>query len=97
MQPADRELQLADTSWDDAFALHAQPARFTVTTGGRGIAVELLEGYPYAQIFAPPSRDFICFEPMTAPTNALRSADDLLVVEPGGEYRAVFRISTWRD
>ena len=28
---------------------------------------------PCAQVFAPPDKDLICFEPMTAPANALRS------------------------
>jgi len=30
---------------------------------------------------------------MTAPTNALRSGDGLRSVEPGGVFRAAFRIS----
>jgi aldose 1-epimerase len=29
-------------------------------------------GYPATQIFAPPAEDVVCFEPMTAPTDALR-------------------------
>ena len=74
-----------------------QPARFAVWAAGRGVALELLEGYPFAQIYAPRGRDFICFEPMTAPTNALRSGDGLSVLAPGEEYRASFRVSAWRD
>jgi aldose 1-epimerase len=89
--------ELADTSWDDGFELSSSPARFVVTTPGRGIAVELVEGFPYAQIYAPEGHDFICFEPMTAPANALRSGDGLSLLGPGEEYRAVFRITAWRD
>jgi aldose 1-epimerase len=94
---ADTEVELADSSWDDGFAVLEQPARFEVIDdeSGHGIAVELLEGYPFAQIFAPPGHDFICFEPMTAPTNALSSGDGLTVLSPGEEYRAVFRVSAW--
>lgn len=92
-----RGLGLADTSWDDGFELLAQPARFAARTAGRGIAVELLEGFPYAQIYAPPGKDFICFEPMTAPANALRSGDGLTLLAPGDAHRAVFRISAWRE
>jgi aldose 1-epimerase len=89
--------ELADTSWDDGFAIASQPARFAVTAPGRGIAVELLEGFRFGQIYAPPGRDFICFEPMTAPTNALCSGDCLPLAQPGEEYLAVFRITAWRD
>jgi aldose 1-epimerase len=87
---------LADTSWDDGFAIGSQPARFAVTAPDREIAVELLEGFPFGQIYAPPEHDFICFEPMTAPTNALCSGEGLSLVAPGEEYRAVFRITTSR-
>ncbi len=97
MAAASRAFELADTSWDDGFAVLEQPARFAICAAGRGIALELLEGYPFAQIYAPPGHDFICFEPMTAPTNALRSGDGLSVVQPGDQYRAVFRVSAWRD
>jgi aldose 1-epimerase len=90
------DFELADSSWDDGFVVGAQPARFEVSDpSGGGIALELVEGYPFAQIYAPPGRDFICFEPMTAPTNALRSGDGLTVVAPGQEYRATFTITAW--
>lgn len=84
---------LADSGWDDGLALSEQPARFTAT-GSRGtVAVDMLEGFAYAQIYAPPGRDYICFEPMTAPTNALRSGDGLIVLGAGEEHRATFRVS----
>ena len=90
------EFELQDSSWDDGFVVASQPARFEVgDPSGRGIALELVEGYPYAQIYAPPGRDFICFEPMTAPTNALRSGDGLTVLAPGDEYSATFTVTCW--
>jgi aldose 1-epimerase len=93
------DFELADSGWDDGFVVavaDGQAARFEVSDpSGHGIALELLEGYPYAQVFAPPGNDFICFEPMTAPTNALRSGDGLTVVAPGEEYRAAFAVSAW--
>jgi galactose mutarotase-like enzyme len=88
-----RRLALADTDWDDAFALLARPALFAVSGGGRRIELAFREGYPYAQVYAPASEDFMCFEPMTAPTNALISRNDLPLVAPGATFSAAFSIS----
>jgi aldose 1-epimerase len=55
--------------------------------------VTFLEGFPYAQVFAPKGKDFIALEPMTAPTSALTSGHGLNIVEPGKELRASFRVS----
>jgi galactose mutarotase-like enzyme len=52
----------------------------------------LLEGYRNAQVFAPKDKSYIALEPMTAPTSALTSGRGLRLVEPGGKFRAVFRI-----
>jgi aldose 1-epimerase len=54
--------------------------------------VELIAGYPYAQVFAPADKDYVALEPMTAPTNALRSGRGLRRVEPGETFRATFRM-----
>lgn len=84
---------LRDTNFDDGFAvMDAQPS-FSLSGAGRRIAVTFLEGYPYAQVFAPKNKDFIAWEPMTAPTSALTSGRGLHVVEPGAEFRASFRVS----
>jgi galactose mutarotase-like enzyme len=89
-----RRLQLADSDWDDSFADPERPAIFVVSAAaGRRIELELLEGYSYAQVYAPAGENFICFEPMTAPTNALVSRAQLPLVAPGEEFRAAFRIS----
>jgi aldose 1-epimerase len=44
---------------------------FAVEGGGRRIEVAFEHGFPVAQVFAPAARDVVCFEPMTAPANAL--------------------------
>ncbi len=54
--------------------------------------LEFLEGYPCAQVFAPRPGEFICFEPMTAPANALRSGTGLRVLAPGEDYRTRFAV-----
>ena len=85
--------ELAAREFDDGFDRVAEPARFTAAAAGRRIALELLEGYPCAQVFAPPASQFICFEPMTAPANALRSGEGLRVLAPGECHRATFAVS----
>ena len=48
-------------------------------------------GYPCAQVFAPRGKDLVCFEPMTAPANALRTGA-FPVAAPGRPYTAAFSI-----
>ncbi len=85
--------ELAQRGFDDGYDSLAQPARFALTAGGRRLELQFLEGYPCAQVYAPPARQLLCFEPMTAPANALRSGVGLRVLEPGGRYRATFAVS----
>jgi galactose mutarotase-like enzyme len=84
---------LGDRQFHDGYDGLASRSAFCVTGGGRTIAVELESGYPAAQVFSPRGKDFICFEPMTAPTNALRSGAGLRRVAPGDTFRAVFSIA----
>ncbi|HST34848.1 MAG TPA: aldose 1-epimerase [Solirubrobacteraceae bacterium] len=88
-----RRFTLADGSWDDALAGLDQPAAFTVSAGERRIDVQFGTGFSHAQIYAPSGEDFICFEPMTAPTNALISRDALPVVAAGETFQAEFSIA----
>jgi galactose mutarotase-like enzyme len=90
---ASRCFTLAEQDLDDGFDELAVPAEFDAASGDVTMRVEFLEGYPYAQVYAPADQDFICFEPMTAPTNALVSGDALQLVRPGERCRAAFRIS----
>jgi galactose mutarotase-like enzyme len=95
--PADRDpFRLRGVSLDDGYDAAPAPARFDAAGAGNELTVEFLAGYSYAQAFAPPGQEFICFEPMTAPTNALNSGDGLTVVAPGESYRATFRIGLSR-
>jgi aldose 1-epimerase len=82
---------LGDRAFDDGFALLGGQATLSVAAGGRRISVDLLEGYPYTQVYAPLGHDYLAFEPMTAPANALISGTDLRIVKPGDTFRAKFR------
>ena len=88
---------LGDVAFDDLFPALDDPAVFSATGGGRRIEVELLSGYPVAQVYSPAESDFVCFEPMTAPTNALLSGDGLRRAEPGETFAAAFRIAVADD
>lgn len=83
---------LGARGYDDLFTSLTEPPRFALEGGGRRIELEFGRGYPMAQVYAPPEERFICFEPMTAPTDALR-AGSFPVAEPGKPYRAVFSIA----
>jgi galactose mutarotase-like enzyme len=90
-RPAQRG-PLGDRAYDDLFAVESLPARFAVSDGTRRIALEFEHDVPYAQVFAPPGQALICFEPMTAPVDALRTHDGLRLVEPGERASAAFAL-----
>ena len=81
-EPA-RDAPLGDGEIDALFEAPAGPLR-----AGR-VAMEILEGYPYAQVWSPSGAAFACLEPMTAPTNALVTGEHL----QRGPHTAVFRLS----
>jgi galactose mutarotase-like enzyme len=82
---------LGDRSLDDAFDGLDSPPEFAVSGGGRRVHVLFLEGYRFAQVYAPRGKDLIALEPMTAPVNPFES-DRTLLAEPGSRYRARFEI-----
>lgn len=71
LHPATTE-PLGDRAFDDGYDEVAEGAVFAVSGGGRRIEVHFDQGYPAAQIFSPRGEDVVCFEPMMAPTDALR-------------------------
>jgi galactose mutarotase-like enzyme len=83
---------LGSRTYDDGYTGLDRHSRFTLSGGGRRVIVRFGDGYPCAQVYAPADDDVICFEPMTAPTNALFSGDGLNWVRPGSSYTATFAI-----
>jgi aldose 1-epimerase len=90
-QPPKR-FRLGDRAFDDGYDALAEGAGFSVAGGGRTVTVTFDAGYPAGQVFSPAGAPFICFEPMTAPTNALRSGAGLRWVSPGDAFTARFSI-----
>jgi aldose 1-epimerase len=88
-----RSFELAQGVFDDGFDEVSEPARFVLAGGERRLTLEFLEGYRYAQVYSPPDGPFICFEPMSAPANALRSGSGLHLLALGERYRAAFAVS----
>lgn len=85
------EQALSDNAFDDAYDEVADGVVFAVSGGGRRLEVHFERGYPAAQIFAPPAEEVVCFEPMTAPTDALRRGG-YRCARPGEPAVAVFSI-----
>lgn len=83
---------LGTRTFDDLYRAPGH-ARFVLTGPQVRIETRFVEGYPFAQIFAPADDPVICFEPMTAPTNALISGRELPIAEPGESYAACFEIT----
>ncbi|MDQ3934971.1 MAG: aldose 1-epimerase [Actinomycetota bacterium] len=84
---------LGERTFDDGYEGATDGTRFTLAGGGRTLSLELVDGYRFAQVYAPEGEEVICFEPMTAPTNALVSGRDLELVAPGETRSATFAIS----
>ena len=90
---------LATTQLDDVFTNlvrgNDDRAEFWVEGGGRKISVLYGAKYSVAIVYAPPGKDFICFEPMSAITNAFNLAHrgiykELQSIPPGGTWRESF-------
>ena len=90
-RPATPE-SLGDTVFDDGFDQVADGAVFAVSGGGRRLEVRFERGYPAAQVFAPAGETIICFEPMAAPTDALRRGG-YRCARPGEPDTSVFSIT----
>jgi galactose mutarotase-like enzyme len=84
---------LGETTYDDGLSLDGNPAQLALSGGGQTIAVEFVQGFPFAQVYAPKGQDLVALEPMTAPVNALASGKDLPIVKPGERFTAKFRVT----
>jgi aldose 1-epimerase len=75
-------------------------AHFSIESGNRKIEILFGQKFPVAVVYAPPAppgqtRDFVCFEPMTAITNGINlnhdgRYSDLQVIAPGKSWTESF-------
>ena len=91
-EPTDVSGPLGERALDDAFEGLGDGAVLALSGGGRRLAVTFERGYGFTQVFAPLELDVVCFEPMTAPGDALRSGRHALAT-PAEPYVAVFAVS----
>lgn len=72
-------------------------AEFWVTNGKQKLSFLFGPKYPVGVVYAPPGRDFVCFEPMAAITDAFNQNHkgqypDLQTIPPGKTWREVWSI-----
>jgi aldose 1-epimerase len=90
--PGSLDGPLAARTFDDCFDELEPGAVFSASSAGRTISIEFVSGWRVAQVYAPEASEFVCFEPMTAPVDALRSEDGLRHVAPGDAFSAEFAL-----
>jgi aldose 1-epimerase len=92
---------LKDRLFDDLFTslIRGESGRAEFSVQGKQEKIAVLFGpkYTVGVVYAPPGRDFICFEPMSGPTNAFNLAQagkysELQTIAPGAEWRESFWI-----
>ena len=87
---------IGDRTYDDHFAL-GDDRRFVVEAGAVSISIEFDRNYPHAQMYLPGPNasltgDFVCIEPMTAPTNAI-VAGTAPILAPNTTFTASFTVT----
>jgi aldose 1-epimerase len=92
-------VSLAGRQLDDVFGGIQPNSEFALESNGRKISVRYGPKFPIAVIYAPQTRNVVCFEPMTAPTNGFNLAHDglyknLSSVGPGETWSESFWIRT---
>jgi len=98
---AQRDIPLKGNKFDDVYTNLARNAEgraeFSVSNGTQKLAVRFGSRYMVGVVYAPPGRDFVCFEPMAAITDAFNrhhagKYPDLQFIPPGGTWTETWSI-----
>lgn len=86
---------LSGRQFDDVFGDVDHSAEFVLEADGRRVAVRYGEKFPIAVVFAPPTPEVVCFEPMTGLTDGFNLAHagifkDLESIAPGATWTESF-------
>ncbi len=87
-------VKLAGLALDHVFAGLEENATFRVKGKTQTIDVVYGKDYTIGVVYAPKGQSFICFEPMTAPTNALNTSGSYKSIAPGKTWRESYWIKT---
>jgi aldose 1-epimerase len=90
-------MPLAGRQLDDVFGGVDPNGEFSLEAQGRKISVRYGEKFPVAIVYAPETRDVVCFEPMTGLTNGFNLAHqglfkNLQSIPPGATWSESFWI-----
>lgn len=86
--------KLAGVVLDDVFGGLEENATFRVKGKTQTIEVVYGKDYSIGVVYAPAGQNFICFEPMTAPTNAFNTPGSYKSIAPGETWRESFWVKT---
>jgi aldose 1-epimerase len=79
---------------DTVFGNLPEGATFRVKGKSQTIEVVYGKDYRIGVVYAPAGQGFICFEPMTAPTNAFNTPGSHKTIAPAGRWRESYWIRT---
>ena len=92
--PYVKGMKLKSVVLDDVFGGLEANATFKVKGKTQTIEVVYGKDYSIGVVYAPAGQSFICFEPMTAPTNAFNTPGSYKTIAPGKTWRESYWIKT---
>jgi aldose 1-epimerase len=92
--PGELDGALGERTFDTSYPeVYGEQPEFVIADDRRRLTLKHVSGYPVTQVYAPEASQFICYEPMTAPVDALISGEGLRWAKPGQDFEAIFSIS----